>query len=170
MKYPNTPPPPLPAVVNHCSVSYFHSVVRIVVPLGLNLFYSCHHADVVFTSSYSSHTTLWLILPIKLHSCTSLCTRIHPSELSNLQLMLFSLSPMKYSVIIRVPGGVSVARVGKWRVGYWDNLSGPSPVLVGRYHKVEGEKCVAICNSRRTALIIMIIRCSALDVKKITKC
>jgi len=49
--------------------------------LLLNLFHNCHRTAVPFTASYSSHTTLWLILPIKLHSCTSLCTHIHPSAL-----------------------------------------------------------------------------------------
>jgi hypothetical protein len=108
MKCPNTGPS---SCCSHCSVSYLQSAVLIVVVSGLNLFYSCHGAAVAFTASYTSHMTLWLILPIKLHSCTSLCARIHPSALSSLQLMLFSLGPVKYSVIICVAGGVSIQEV-----------------------------------------------------------
>jgi hypothetical protein len=67
----------------------FTRLLALSSPLVLNLFYSCHRAAVTFTASYSSHSMLWLILPIKLHSCTSICTRIHPSVLSTLQLMLF---------------------------------------------------------------------------------
>jgi len=56
-------------------------LLALSAPLLLNLFYNCHRTAVPFSLSYSSHTTLWLILPVKLHSCTSLCTHIHPSAL-----------------------------------------------------------------------------------------
>jgi hypothetical protein len=78
---------------------------------SLNLFYGCHRAAVTFTAPHSSHSTLWLIFPIKLRSCATFCTRVHPSALSSLQLMLFPLSPVKYSVIICIAGGVSIQEV-----------------------------------------------------------